>query len=56
MVVEPCSKAALEALTKPALRAEGVVALLVAVAAAQADDEAGEVVRFRVKNQIHRLV
>jgi hypothetical protein len=42
-VAEPCSKAALEALAKPALRAAGVIALTVAVSAAREDGEAGEI-------------
>ena len=41
-VSEPCSKAAVEALAKPALRAEGVAALLAAAAAAAGDSTAGE--------------
>ena len=42
VVAEPCAKAALEALAKPALRADGIVAMLVVVAAAEEDASAGE--------------
>ena len=47
VVAEPCSKAALEALAKPALRADGMVAMLVAVAAAEEEASAGERERGR---------